>query len=105
MKNIFTAALITTAALCTIDAATTLGAKAASYCEDIQPGVTFCAQTKDGQTANLTLFEGNSKTIDLDVKCTNLGNGRFEFEYDGRSTYGQKATHELAGEFCEGFLF
>ncbi len=80
-------------------------AHAASYCEDIQPGMTFCAQTKDGQTANITIFEGNNKAVDLDVKCTNLGNGTYEFEYDGRSTYSHKDTHDMAGQFCEGFLF
>ena len=80
-------------------------AQAASYCEDIQPGVTFCAKDKVGYTANFTIYEGNSKTADLDVTCTNLGNGTYEFEYDGRSAYDQKTTHDVVGGFCDGFLF
>jgi len=101
MKNIFAAAVIATAALCTVDAVSALGAKA-DQCTKIA-GFDVCYRDNGDYGADrIGVWANNLNVADITVICTGGGGNRWEGQRDTRYiSYGDMEA--LANRWCRDY--
>ena len=103
MKNFFKAAIIATAALCTVDAVAALGAKANTHCTTIA-GYDVCYVDNGAYGSDaIGVFLPNGQNVAyMDVICTGRGGNRWEAQRNTNYvSYGD--LEALANRWCSNY--
>jgi hypothetical protein len=98
MKNIFTAAIIATAALCTVDAVSALGARANSniLCDTVEGFHACIDYSSDADVMHVGDPQGREETIV--IQC--FSGGGWKYESEGQWT--KYEVEEWVKGYCEG---